>query len=286
MIQTDFYRKVNDILSENGIEDAAFEAAVIISFFTGISVSQVRISDFKDIDKETESLIYNAVNERINGKPLQYVIGEWDFMGYTFKVGEGVLIPRPETELLCELVVDTIKHIDKPVVFDLCSGSGCIGISVKKLKPDADVYLVEKSKEALHYLTENVKNICENSALTTVNGDVFDVDSFTDFPLADVIVSNPPYIKTEELPTLQKEVQHEPSMALDGGKDGLDFYRAIIKNWSVFLKKDGIIAFECGESQAEDIAEIFIKNKFDSSITEDYNHIKRFVIGRRMNYDF
>ncbi len=281
MIQTDLFSKIKNIFSENGVEDASFEAAALISYYTGVSIPQVRISDFSKIDKAVEEQIYNSVNERISGIPLQYVIGEWDFMGYTFEVGEGVLIPRPETELLCEFVIGAVKDIESPTVYDLCSGSGCIGISIKKEIPNCEVYLVEKSKDAFVYLEKNLNNICGNACPVAINGDIFDVDSFIGLPLADVIVSNPPYIKTEEMPRLQKEVQREPSIALDGGADGLIFYREIIANWSRVLKKDGIIAFECGEDQADDIAEIFIENKFDISIKEDYNHIKRFVIGRR-----
>ena len=221
-------------------------------------------------------------NRRLSGEPIQYILGEWDFMDFKFKVGEGVLIPRPETEILVECVLERIKDIAEPVVYDLCAGSGCIGLSIKKLRPDAKVYLVEKSENALKYLRKNAENLCSELAGTTViQGDILNVEEFSDLPEADAIVSNPPYIRSDEIASLQSEVLLEPHMALDGGTDGLVFYRCLVNDWSVKLKDKSFMAFECGEDQAEDICGLFNEISFDNEIINDYNNIQRIVIGRR-----
>lgn len=280
-MKTGIYRKIAEELKKNHVEDAEFEAKIIISHYGNCSVSEAFFKDELDFSESDLTEIKSAVRRRIEGEPLQYIIGEWDFMDFTFKVGEGVLIPRPETEILCEYIINKIKNMEHPIVYDLCSGSGCIGLSIKRIVPQCEVYLVEKSEKALGYLTENASNVCKNMFLTIIKGDIFNIDAFGIYPKADVIVSNPPYIKSSEIPTLQKEVQCEPKMALDGGEDGLEFYRLLTCEWKNLLKEEGFMAFECGENQAEYISLLFEQNKFDSEVIEDYNHIKRFVIGRR-----
>ncbi len=276
-----FYRKIRNILAEGGIEDSEFTAKVIISHFSGLTFTECSFKAEADFSDDIRNNILYAVERRLGNEPLQYIIGEWDFMDFTFNVGEGVLIPRPETEMLCEYVVDRIKHKQNPVVYDLCSGSGCIGLSIKKYVPQCEIFLVEKSEKALEYLCRNASRICKDTFLTIVKGNVFDIKSFAGHPKADVIVSNPPYIRTNEISFLQKEVQFEPSLALDGGADGLDFYRCLTSEWKKMLKKDGFMAFECGEDQGNDISLLFSENGFDSEIIKDYNNLDRIVIGRR-----
>ncbi len=275
------YNTVLRQLDDNSIENSVFEAKELIKHFYKLSESDFllrRNDDFSDVICQA---LQTAVDRRLNGEPLQYIIGEWDFMGYTFSVGDGVLIPRPETELLCEFVIESILSLQSPVVYDLCSGSGCIGISVKKAVPSAEVYLVEKSDLAYKYLKKNVIKLCGENQVNTVNADIFNFDMFKNNQKADVIVSNPPYIRSSEIPTLQAEVQQEPVMALDGGEDGLEFYRFIITEWRQLLKDNGFFAFECGEDQAGDIAQILDNYGFDSFTLKDYNNIDRIVIGRR-----
>lgn len=230
-----------------------------------------------DDDKEK---IIAKVEERVAGRPLQYILGEWDFYGRTFSVGEGVLIPRPETEELCGIIIDLCKDKKGITVTDLCSGSGCIGLTLEKETDCAEVYLVEKSEKASEYLSVNVKEHSPDKAKIII-GDVLEIESFADLPLSDVIVSNPPYIKTEEIAGLQKEVQSEPSMALDGGEDGYIFYRYICRNWITKLKYDGLIAFECGEGQAETIAKMLEKENLTTEIFKDFRNTDRFVFGRK-----
>lgn len=284
MTISSLYKSLCELLNDNKIEDSALEVRYIIEHILDISYSEFLLKGNDEISPENADKAEMMALHRITGEPLQYIIGQWDFMGYTFKVGKGVLIPRPETEILCEYICEKIKNIPSPVVYDLCSGSGCIGISIKKLCPNAKVTLIEKSDEALLYLRENCKNLCGGNEPSIIQGDILSFDDFDFLPDADVIVSNPPYIRSREIPFLQKEVQHEPIMALDGGEDGLMFYRSLVDSWSSKLKADGFMAFECGEDQSEDIMELFEKINFDSKTINDYNNIQRIVVGRRKNH--
>ncbi len=284
MTLSEVYRAVCADFCEKNIENGNFEAGLIVRRISGLSQSDFFLRGSDEISEENKDKILSLAKRRTDGEPIQYILGEWDFMNYTFKVGEGVLIPRPETEILTEYVYDKIENISSPVVYDLCSGCGCIGISVKKMKPDSEVYLVEKSAMALEYIRHNCTAVCQENAPEIISGDILYPADFAGLPKADVIISNPPYIKSAEIPTLQSEVLREPHMALDGGEDGLVFYRVLINEWSKFLKDDGFMAFECGEDQSNDIRELFNKAGFDSEAVNDYNNIERIVIGRRKKY--
>ena len=271
----------------SAVDDGDLEAKYILEKATGFPYSEMLLRYNEAVSGEKFEEAELMAERRLSGEPIQYILGEWDFMDFTFAVGEGVLIPRPETEILVEQVLELIKDIPRPVVYDLCSGSGCIGLSIKKLRPDADVYLAEKSDKALKYLKANKEKLCGGLDNTSViQGDILQIDSFSQLPDADVIVSNPPYIKSEDIAELQSEVLREPHMALDGGEDGLIFYRYLIGEWSRKLKENGFMAFECGEDQAEDICKLFNDIGFDNQIINDYNNIQRIVIGRRKTNDF
>lgn len=266
----------------DGIENAENELRFIFKKALSINDTDFILMGMNEISEDMTDKIGAMVSERLTGKPIQYILGEWDFCGLTFKVDENVLIPRPETEILCNYVLDYIKDFkDTPYVGDLCSGSGCIGLTIKHKRPDAYVNLFEKSISALACINENAKALCPNQFLAVTIGDIFQIDSYGTLPEFDVLVSNPPYIKSSEIPNLQKEVQFEPKMALDGGEDGMIFYRFIIENWIRFLKKDGMFAFECGEGQADEIKELLEKNDFRTEVIKDYRDVDRFVIGKR-----
>ncbi len=284
MTLSEVYRAVCADFRENAIEDGDLEARLIVRHISGLSQSDFFLRGSDEISEEIKDKILTLAKCRIDGNPIQYILGEWDFLSYTFKVGEGVLIPRPETEILTEYVYEKIKNISSPVVYDLCSGSGCIGISIKRMKPDSKVYLVEKSPLALEYIRHNCKALCRDSEPKIISGDILYPADFAGLPEADVIISNPPYIKSAEIPALQSEVLREPHMALDGGEDGLVFYRVLVNEWSKFLKDGGFMAFECGEDQSDAIIEMFNKIGFDSEAVNDYNNIERIVIGRRRKY--
>jgi len=241
-------------LSANGVDEADFKSLCLCCHCAGIKNNEYEIHKNEDliIMKKFADMLWQIKS----GEPLQYVIGRWDFYESEFHVGRGVLIPRPETEELTELVIDNAKRFCSPVVFDLCSGSGCIGISIAKALPSSTVYCVEKSEEALQYLLKNAESI---SNVKVVNSDI---NYPSDIKNADIIVSNPPYIKSSDLSVLQSEVQFEPSMALDGGADGLDFYRIIAEKWNSNLKENGMLFLEIGEDQGEAVYEILEKQGF------------------------
>ena len=271
-------------LNKGSIENAQNEVYFIAEKVFHKSRAELMFIYDSETDESLADEFNTILEKRLSGTPLQYCIGEWDFYGNTYKVGEGVLIPRPETEELCTLVLSELKNIAEPTVIDLCSGSGCIGLTVKSNIPDATVFLVEKSRDAIRYLIENANTVCKNQFISIVNGDVLKPENFEEtFEKVDAIVSNPPYIRSCDIDSLQSEVQLEPKMALDGGEDGYDFYRVICKEWHRYLKSGGFIALECGEEQAEYICNLFDSVIFETEIFKDFNGIDRFVIGRKKN---
>jgi len=195
---------------------------------------------------------YALIKRRAAGEPLQYILGAWEFYGLPFAVGPGVLIPRPETELLVDFALEFLRDKENPVVLDLCAGSGCVGLSVAHHCPNAQVHLVELSDEAMPYLLQNAQPY-KNA--TVHHADIFHCSLFIVHCL--LILSNPPYVKTGDIEALSEEVRREPAMALDGGGDGLRFYRALAERWLPLLRPGGRMAVECGEGQAAAVAEMF-----------------------------
>lgn len=274
----ELYKKCTDILEKEGIEDASLDARLLTERACNINHGSFLSERYREASDKEVSDILSYAEKRISGQPVQYIIGKWEFLDMVFSVGEGVLIPRPETEELVMIAVEKIKKMTKPVVFDLCSGSGCIGLSIKNLVPEADVYMVEKSDEALRFLEKNRIDLGFGNNTVLIKGDILKgYEGFSFLPKPDVIISNPPYIKTEEILTLQREVQNEPHMALDGGKDGYVFYRCLSEKWFPFIKKGGFMVVECGEEQAVEIASMFTKNAAETDIIKDFNGIDRMV---------
>ena len=257
------------------IENASFDASCLVENITGLSRTKIMLCD-DDIADEQAELVERAVLRRISGEPLQYILGEWDSFGRTFEVGEGVLVPRPETELLVELALEKLRNVRYPVVFDLCAGSGCVGLTIAAERPDAHVWLFEKYDEAFHYLKRNIKKL----GLTNVQAVQHDItlgydDKISETP--DLIVSNPPYLRTDELDGLSTEVMHEPATALDGGKDGVDFYRIIASRWLPNVNKHGGIIFECDPSQTLEIADMLMPYAMRVKIVTDIFGLQRAV---------
>ncbi|MCR4639749.1 peptide chain release factor N(5)-glutamine methyltransferase [Ruminococcus sp.] len=206
--------------------------------------------------------ILSLAQRRSEGYPLQYLLGQWEFWGCNFKIGEGVLIPRPDTETLVEQVLDICRRekMTTPKIADLCSGSGCIAAALKKELPNADIYAVELSDKALTYLRQNMElNGCD---VHIIQGDVLDSSTAEKVTELDILVSNPPYLTARDMSELQIEVQHEPASALFGGEDGLDFYRAMTKLWKSSIKQGGFIAYEFGMGQHDDVKAVLEENGF------------------------
>lgn len=269
----EFYYKCVDELSFT--EDAKFEALCMFETMLNIDKTSLITKDLNISDNDIKR-IGSAIARRKKSEPLQYILGSWDFYDMSFFVGDGVLIPRPETEMLVDFTLEKIKDIESPVIYDLCAGTGCIGLSIANHRNDAKVYLFEKEEKALNFLLKNKEKYKLDNA-TIIQCDIFDYD-FSSLPLCDILLSNPPYIETAEIKSLQNEVLFEPISALDGGADGLDFYRVIYDRWLKQVKKNGIVAFECGEQQSKPICEIFKSKTSSSEVLFDFNNIDRIVI--------
>jgi release factor glutamine methyltransferase len=213
-------------------------------------------------EKSGESL-EKLLRRRESGEPLQYILGEWEFYGYTFKVGKGVLIPRPETEFL----VDLAKKYKPKIVYDLCAGSGCVGVALAN-EIGCEVIAVEISEEAVKYLEQN-----KTDKIKIIKADVLNPDF--EIIKADCILVNPPYLTENEMNELQEEVTHEPKIALCGGIDGLDFYRNFFEKWNV--KHHPLFACEVGGGQAQAVCEIMENKGLKPKILKDYSGTDRIV---------
>ncbi|MBQ9965092.1 MAG: peptide chain release factor N(5)-glutamine methyltransferase, partial [Clostridia bacterium] len=236
---SELHSQIVGILEAGGCETPAFDAVCLLEDIADIGRGKVREYWQDTVPDVPTQAALAAARRRAAGEPLQYILGTWDFLNLTLCVGEGVLIPRPETELLCETVAEYLRHKPRKNVWDLCAGSGCVGLGIAALEPKANVTAYEFSDKAFTYLQENIRRY-SHYAVTAVKADVLnDYDRFTD-PV-DVIVSNPPYIPSADLDGLQREVQYEPRMALDGG-DGYRFYRTIADHWLPKLSPDGLVA--------------------------------------------
>lgn len=254
MVNTELTLKIARLLKEGGIESARFEAKQIVEF----------------AKTEDEALL--LADKRISGEPLQYLLGFWEFYGLPFYVGEGVLIPRSDTETLVDTALGIIGNTKKKVI-DLCSGSGAVAIAVAK-NSDANVTALEKSDEAFRFLEKNVE--LNGATVNCIKGDVFDEHTET----YDLILSNPPYIPTKVIDGLSVEVKKEPYMALDGGEDGLDFYKRLTSYWKTRINDGGHLAVEIGYDQGESVSALFEQNGFsDIKIHKDLSGNDRVIVG-------
>lgn len=259
------------ILSAAGIKNARLEAVWLAESAIELSAQDVILRP----DRLVSGTSYlSLIRKRAKGEPLQYLLGSQDFMGMELKVGHGVLIPRPETELLCHVGAELTASA-KPVILDLCAGSGCVCLGLRQLLPEAKIIAVEKYAAALRYLKVNTQKY--GADVRIVKADIL-VSSLADLPLADLMVSNPPYIESAVLPTLQKEVQNEPNSALDGGSDGLVFYRRIAYLAKHRLKSGGALAVEIGAGQASSVSLLFEQAEFtDIKVHKDDAGLDRVI---------
>lgn len=265
------------LIHSDSPETDAYEIAKFVFAFTK---NDILINPQRDISLQKLNEFDSLIKKRASGYPLQYIIGEWDFYGNTFKVNEGVLIPRPETEQIVFEANKFLKNKKNAVVFDLCSGTGCIGLSVAVNNPQCRVYLFDISPAALQCSQLNTE------LLSLENVSVLEYDIFNgfndDLPLPDVILSNPPYVTEDEFSTLEREIFFEPKEAIVAEGDGFCFYRAICKKWLPKLKNGGFYMFESGEGQPPHICEFLKKLKdFTYNIVADMYGVDRFVSGRK-----
>ena len=263
-------------LEAAGIEDYVFESKQIIKHITGYTNAQILNNYAQPLNEYQLNNLTVIIKQRCIHYPLQYILGVWNFFGRDFFVGPGVLIPRSDTETLIDVCLEKANQNPASRVLDLCSGTGCVGITLKCERPDFDVTLAEKFDEALTYTQKNASH--NNADVKIVKADVLKGEGADG--LYDLIVSNPPYINKSDMQSLQPEVKFEPETALDGGEDGRDFYRSIVDNYKKYLSPCGVMAFEVGINQANSVCEIMKNAGFKNVDTRaDLNKIDRVVFG-------
>ena len=268
-------------LKAAGVEMAQLEARELVCF----AADKTREQFFRDLtlyaSKEVEDRVEELTRRRLSGEPVAYIIGEWEFYGLPLDISREVLIPRSDTEGLAERAILLTRAAgDGARVLDLCAGSGCVGLAVAANAPDCRVVLADLSEGALRICKQNVRRNQLNARVTCVQADAMTApaSALWDF---DVIACNPPYIPHGDLANLDVSVRdYEPWGALDGGEDGLDFYRAVSARWGTALRLGGTLIFEVGIGQAPDVEQIMAQNGFENIVThQDTRGIWRVVEG-------
>ena len=278
----ELYINTRNTLKRAEIEAYALEARVLVASAAGKTVQQLlRDLNLYTTDK-VEALVQEYTERRLKGEPVAYITGDWEFYGLPMKVTKDVLIPRTDTELLVDLAKEALTGWKMDArVLDLCCGSGCITCAVGHELPATKLVAVDLSASALEVCRRNV-----NLNRLTTRVICMQADALASPPLGignfDLIVSNPPYIATDEIRTLDRSVKdYEPICALDGGKDGLRFYKGIIKHWKTLLRPQGLIIFEVGEGQADTVADMLMAAGFSAcTVHRDTRGVLRAVVGR------
>ncbi len=283
---------LNDIiltLTNAGISDASFEACVLASHFTGKSSASILCDKSAPLtdDENILAVLREAVERRICREPLQYIIGKWDFMGLTFEVTPDCLIPRADTELLCETAIKSLPENGR--YLDLCTGSGCIAIALAHYRPDAAVSALEKFPQTLAVAKRNCKSILGKSdRIRFVEADVTShLSAFGNFggEKFDFISANPPYVTLHEMNDLEPELASEPRHALTDEGDGLSLIREIIHIYPIFLAEGGTLAIEHGHAQGEAVRRLFSEAGHSSKTLCDLNGCERVTLMRLGEYN-
>ncbi len=276
-MQNNIYEDTIKKMAEGGIESPRLEARLLIGFVLKINPNDAPL--IRDISSQQKEKLEECINKRLCGMPLDKILGQKSFYKYDFKVSENVLSPRPDTEILVEETIKKTKTED--TILELGVGSGCVLLSVLKETKDTTGIGIDISIEALKIAQENAEHLELEQRCRFIQKDWNDNDFKDCFDKkVDIIVSNPPYIKTEEIKTLDREVRlYDPFVALDGGADGLECYRKIAKICQPIVQKGGYILLEVGAGQAQDVEEIFLKQGWAYEQTvKDLSGINRVVI--------
>ncbi len=239
-------------LKQENIQEPKEKARRLLEFILKQSRAQCISNMQEQVESKKQLLYQEKIQELIQGKPLQYITNHQGFMGLDFYVDENVLIPQPDTEILVEAAIKIAK--EKMQILDLCTGSGCIGIALAKYLKNAQITLADISKKALEVARKNAIHHQVEDKIELIESNLFENLENKKF---DLIISNPPYIRTSVIPTLSKEVRKEPYIALNGGEDGLFFYREILKQGHLYLKSEGYLLLEIGYDQAEEIIKLW-----------------------------
>ena len=271
------YQQICDCLREADIESAEWDAMLLIEHFCNANPTAIRLFPHTRYDSPA---LAEAVKRRAARYPLQYLLGEWQFFKQTYEVSPDCLIPRSDTEIL---VAEAIRLLPKDAKFaDLCTGSGCIAISVLAERPDTSAIALEKYPATLALAERNAVRNGVRERFSPLLADVLNPDALGEEACFDAILSNPPYIATAVLETLEPEPCREPIAALDGGEDGLLFYRAILTNFAQLLRPSGAFLFEIGFDQAKSVTALACAAGFwDCRVVRDYGGNDRVLICRR-----
>lgn len=267
------------ILKSNNVDSPKLKARLLLQYILNQTRQYLIVYDDKEISKKEQWEYFVGIEKLTNGIPLQHITHRQEFMKMDFYVDKNVLIPRPDTEILVEETIQIASKIKNPVILDLCTGSGAIGISIAKNIPDAKIYAIDISPKALEIAEKNAKKLGTIKQMNFIESNLFEKIKNKKF---DIIVSNPPYIKKNDINYLSKEVQEEPEIALDGGNDGLEFYRKIIKEAPNYLKLGSYLCLEIGYDQKQEVFDIFKNYKTYSDIysKKDLYGNDRIIIAR------
>ena len=265
-------------LDENNISESKAKCRILLSNILNVSKEYLLVHDNDKLNLKKEMKYKEYLVRLSNNEPIQYIINKQEFMKLNFYVDENVLIPQPDTEILVEEVLSFAKkNKQKLKILDLCTGSGCIAVSIAKYIKNAEVFASDISYKALEIAKLNAKE--NHVKINFIESDLFENILENDF---DIIISNPPYIETKIVETLEEEVKKEPILALDGGKDGLDFYRKIILQANQYLKENGILALEIGYNQKEEVIKLLEKQNYkEIYCIKDLAGNDRVIISRR-----
>lgn len=255
MTLSDTLKKAINILKESNIENPISTAKIVLANLLRQSKEYLLIHEKEELNTDCYNEYIEKINKIALGMPMQYITNNQEFMGLEFYVDEHVLIPRPDTEILVEEVLKIIDNKENLDIIDMCTGSGAIAISIAKYAPNNNIYAIDISTSALDVAKQNAEKNNVNTEIQFINSNMF--QNLKINIKADIIVSNPPYIETETIKTLDKQVQNEPKIALDGGSDGLNFYRNILENSKLYLKENGIILMEIGYNQKQPVINLF-----------------------------
>ena len=283
----DLYLDIRRQLRLAGAAASTLEARELVCFGTGKTREQLSADGRLYASPEVEKRVRDLVERHLAGEPVAYLIGEWEIYGLPLDISKDVLIPRPDTEVLAGEAIEYLKQqAGEPRVLDLCAGSGCIGLAVASFVPGSRVVLGEYSDAALKICRQNIRRNGLSGRVVPIQVDALEKPERT-LGEFHCIISNPPYIPRADIETLDTSVKdYEPHMALDGGEDGLDFYRAIAKNYRKCLKPGGYLCFEFGDTQADDVCHILTENGFTvRERVRDYNKRVRAVIAQYCRED-
>ena len=268
-----------NMLNKNNIDDSAIISKMLAEYILGLDRNKIIISEDKEVEENEKERYYLGLIEIVQGMPIQYITNKQEFMGLNFYVDENVLIPQPDTETLVEEVINICKEKTENIkILDICTGSGAIGISVAKYIENSKVVLSDISKNAIEVAKKNAKDNKVEDKIEIIESDMFEniSDKF------DIIVSNPPYIESEVISTLDKEVQNEPHIALDGGEDGLKFYRVLAEQSKKYLNDNGTICLEIGYNQREAVEEILKECNYKNIYSKkDLSGNDRIVVAKK-----